>query len=332
MNKLLKWIGAFVIFLLLGVGIIYLISPQSLVCITNSKNKNTSSLKSKKNAIKMKTDKQTTKEQHLAKVQLYRWYQLYEREITPVRISNQMEILADDLYMKTAAGELNGKNNYPEKLAAYKGWKNAHHVDNTNITSTEKGLQLEADIRYQNIRPNGEKKSYKIHYNTILTNKAKSLPVFLSIEIVPTEVTNETFEDAYPENRTKSLMYYWLASMENLDGDVTPFKELLADDFTLNFSTSNQIKSIKDLETWLNGTPMLLKESSHYPENFSVKTIMDNEYEVSVEFDWKGITKDNKQVKARTKHTWYIVDNPNERFAKILKMDVSQIEPFSIIE
>lgn len=280
----------------------------------------------------MKVSTLTTKDEHLAKVQLYRWYQLYEREINPERISNQMEILADDIYMKTAAGEMKGKDNYPERLVAYKGWKNAHHVKNTNIISTTEGLRLEADIQYQNIRPDGEKKSYTIHYTTELVKNRGAMPQFSSIEIAATGETNETFTDAYPENRTKALMYYWLASMERLDGNVTPFKELLADDFTLNFSTSNPIKSIQELETWLNGMPLQLKESSHYPKNFSVKTIMENEYEVTVELDWKGVTKDNKRVQATTKHIWFVVDNPNERFAKILKAEVSQVVPFSIVK
>lgn len=281
---------------------------------------------------KMTTSIPTTREQHLAKVQLYRWYQLYEREMNAKRINNQMEILADDIYLKTSAGEINGKHNYPERLTAYKGWKNAHHVENINIVSTEKGVELEAEIRYQNIRPNGEKMSYTIHYNTELLKNRDALPQFSFIEILPTGETNDIFKDAYPENRTKSLMHYWLACMESLDGNVEPFKELLTDDFILNFSTNSRIQSIQELETWLNGKPMQLKESSHYPEKFSVKTIMENEYEVTVEFDWKGITKENNQVKAKTRHIWYVVDNPNERFAKILKADVFQIEPFMMVK
>lgn len=282
--------------------------------------------------IQMKNTIINTKHQHLAQVQLYRWYQLYEREMNAERIENQMEILADDIHMKTAAGEMNGKQNYPERLTVYKGWKNAHHVEKVKIKDSEKGFFLEADIRYQNIQPNGEKKSYTIHYNTILTKGKEILPKFSSIEITPTGETNEVFEDAYPVNRTKSLMYYWLANMENLDGNVAPFKELLADNFTLNFSTANKIKSIAELETWLNGTPRQLKESSHYPEQFNVKTIMKDEYEVTVIFDWKGITKDGKKVKAKTKHIWYVIDNPNDRFAKILKAEVTQVKAFTVVE
>lgn len=279
----------------------------------------------------MKGTVPTTKEQHLAKAQLYRWYQLYEREMNDLRIANQMDILVEDIYMKTTAGEMKGKENYPERLIAYTGWKNAHHVENILATSSDKGLELEADIRYQNIRPDGEKNSYTIHYNTVLAQNSNILPLFISIEIVPTGENNDAFKDAYPTNRTKSLMYYWLACMESLDGDVTSFKELLADDFVLNFSTGGEIKTISELETWFKGASMKLKESSHYPEKFSVKTIMENEYEVSVELDWKGITKENQNVKAKTKHIWYIVDNQNERFAKILKADVIALQPFEII-
>ena len=280
----------------------------------------------------MKNSEATTREQHLAKVQLHRWYQLYEREMNDQRITNQMDILEDDLHMKTAAGEMKGKENYPERLTVYKGWQNAHHVGEVTISKSEQGLHLETDIHYQNIRPDGEKKSYTIHYNTRLNKSGDVLPKFAYIEIQPTGENLETFKDAYPVNRTKSLMYYWLACMENLDGNVTPFKELLADDFILNFSTSTAITSIGELETWLNGTPMQLKDSSHFPEAFSVKTIMENEYEVTVDFDWKGVTKEGKQAKAKTRHVWYVVDNPNERFARILKADVSQVEPFTIVD
>ncbi|WP_452230405.1 alpha/beta fold hydrolase [Lacinutrix sp. MEBiC02404] len=280
-----------------------------------------------KKSKEMKATVPTTREQHIAKVQLHRWYQLYEREMNKQRVDNQLDILEDTLYMKTSAGEMRGKANYPERLAVYKGWKNAHHVENVNITTTEKGLHLEADLRYQNIRPDGVKASYTIHYNTEMVKTKDGLPKFSSIEIIPTGETNEVFEDAYPTNRVKSLMYYWIASMENLDGDVTPFKEVLADDFVLNFSTSSKITSISDLEKWLNGTPKQLSNSEHYPKNFEVKQIMENEYEMNVEFDWKGKTKDGKNLEGTTKHTWYVIDNPNDRFAKILKMDVVQTNP-----
>ncbi|WP_109829304.1 alpha/beta fold hydrolase [Reichenbachiella versicolor] len=272
------------------------------------------------------SDMTKTREQHLAKVQLYRWYQLYERQMNTDRINNQLEILTEDVSIKSVSGEMKGKSNYPERLSAYDGWKNAHHVKDVSVVSTEEEVKLEADIHYQNIRPDGVSSSYTIHYHTSLEKSENELPQFSSLEMEITSETDEEFKDAYPENRAKSLMHYWLANMESLDGKVAPFEELLAEGFTLNFSTSDPINTVEGLEKWLNGSPLQLKESSHSPKNFSIKTIVENEYEMSVEFEWEGVTKEDTRLKAVTKHTWYIVDNPNDRFAKILKVDVSQIQ------
>jgi hypothetical protein len=275
---------------------------------------------------------QKTLHAHLAKVQLYRWYQLYEREITEDRIANQLEILADDVIIKSAAGKMKGKENYPPRLAVYKGWQNAHHVKNIVVTDTgNDSINLEADIHYQNIQADGQRKSYSIHYTTQLKKSAEILPVFSFLHLQPTGELAEVFEDEYPTNRAKSLMHYWLANMEQLDGNAALFKEILTDDFVLNFSTGSQINSIEKLTTWLNGTPKQLSQSSYYPENFSIEKILENEYEMTVEFNWYGIAKDGKKMTAKTKHTWHITDNINDRFAKIKRADITETEPLKII-
>lgn len=301
-----------------------------LIALVSSCNNTKDVLEPNLNISEMKIIKST--QQHLAKAQIYRWYQLYERELSDVRISNTMDMLSDDIFLKSAAGEMKGKENYPDRLKAYEGWKNAHHVEKIEVSLDDNSnLLLTTNIRYQNIQPNGDKKSYTIHYNTTLKENGNNLPNFNAIEISPTGETDEAFVDAYPENRMKSLMHYWLANMERLDGDVTPFKELLAPNFQLNFSTSSKLNSIEDLEKWLNGTPTQLKESKHIPTNFSMKTIMENEYEVTVSFDWTGTAKDGTKMKATTKHVWYVIDDINKRFAKILKVDVTQTNPLEVI-
>lgn len=279
-----------------------------------------------------KTDlMKSTKLSHAAKVQLYRWYQLYERPFNQQRIDNQMDILAETVSIKSAAGEMKGKENYPARLKAYEGWQNAHHVQEVSVQEREDGsLALSADIIYQNIQPDGKQNSYTIHYDTDLQIQGEELPQFTQLHLQPTgTIENPDFEDAYPVNRTKALMYYWLVTMEQLAGDVSPFKEMLTDDFVLNFSTSSQITTLQGLETWLNGKPKQLKLSSHFPENFSVEKVGKNEYKMLVDFNWLGSTKTGQALKAKTHHEWLIVDDPNERFARIKQADVNQIEPFS---
>lgn len=269
---------------------------------------------------------------HLAKTQYYRWYQLYERPMNQQRINNQMNLFTDDIIVESSAGIMQGKENYPERLSVYKGWKNAHHVQNISLIENKDGKnQIVADIKYQNIQPDGRKASYTIDYKMEFQKFSNELPKLTKVTIKPTGETQDTFEDAYPNNRVNSLMYYWLSNMEQLDGNVKPFEELLTDDFELNFSTA-PIKSIKELETWLNGIPKQLSQSSHYPENLSIRVIDNSTFKVSVTFDWYGIAKNGQKMKAKTLHKWTVVDNPNERFAKIKKVDVKQVEPLSIVK
>ncbi|WP_208889368.1 hypothetical protein [Polaribacter sejongensis] len=275
-----------------------------------------------------------TKIMHAAIVQYHRWYLFYERDFeNKQRLENQLEILADSVKMKSAAGEMQGKENYHERLKVYKGWKNAHHIQNITVHKLEDGtMNLEADIVYQNLKPDGSNYSYPLHYSTFLKEVPNALlPVFTEINIQPTgEIKNPTFKDAYPENRMLSLMHYWLLNMEQLDGNVASFKEVLAEDFKLNFSTNSEpIVTIEQLEKWLNGTPLQLNKSSHSPENFSMKVISENQYEVNVDFVWNGETKDGQIVTATTAHHWIVEDNPNDRFAKIKEVTITQKAPLT---
>lgn len=279
----------------------------------------------------------STQLSHAAKAQYYRWYLFYERDFeNQQRLDNQMEILSEDVKMKSAAGEMQGRDQYPARLKVFKGWKNAHHVQTVNVNSNENGvIDLHAEITYQNVKPDGSNDSYKLKYDTQLAElNSTGLPVFKQITITPIGVVeNPTFEDAYPKNRVLSLIHYWLYNMEQLDGNVEPFKELLADNFKLNFSTSNtSISSIAELGKWLNDVPKKqLTLSSHVVKNLKVKEVSSNQYEISVEFVWRGISKDNKALMATTLHQWQVVDNPNDRFAKIKEMKVSQKAPLMML-
>ncbi|WP_372369964.1 hypothetical protein [Candidatus Uabimicrobium sp. HlEnr_7] len=270
----------------------------------------------------------STSTSHAVKTQYYRWYQMYERDINELRVANQLEILDSDIVIETIAGTMKGRDTYPERVKAYKKWKNAHHVQNVTISKKDQLLFLEADIIYQAILPNETKKNFALHYTAQLKNVDGLLPIFTQIKIVPkTDKIEREFKDAYPDNRIKSLIHYWLLCMEQLDGNVNPFKELLTDNFELNFSTNSQITSITQLEKWLNGMPMQLQSSQHFPKNLSIKQLNKNKYQVNVEFEWLGVMKNGPMLKATTAHEWIVLDDINQRFAKIQKATVRQIKP-----
>jgi hypothetical protein len=95
---------------------------------------------------------------HLALTQYYRWYQVYEVPFTAKRIQNQKDILSNDVEIISSLGTSKGTEQLEDRLKVYEGWKNAHHVQHTDVKLMPDGnIALEADIIYQNIRPDQSK-------------------------------------------------------------------------------------------------------------------------------------------------------------------------------
>lgn len=277
---------------------------------------------------------QDIKNNHLALTQYYRWYQVYEVPLNKARVDNQLDILSDEIEISSQAGTSKGKNGIEDRLRMFEGWQNAHHVENTSIKQlNDEELSLEADILYQNIRPDDSRYSYKIHYSTILKLRVNDLPLFTKVHLEPIgNVENPQFTSAYAENRAKSFMHYWLYLMETASVNGGKFKELLAEQFELNLSPGSKIGTLEGFNEWMTTASNQVKQSGHYPKNLSVTENADNTINVDVDFEWEGISVDNKQMVAETHHEWVLENNLDERFARIKTMKVSQIKPFQVVE
>lgn len=271
---------------------------------------------------------------HLALTQYYRWYQVYEVPLNKARINNQLDILAEEIEISSQAGTSKGKMGIEDRLRMFEGWQNAHHVENTSIKQlTDEELSLEADILYQNIRPDDSRYSYRIHYSTSLKLRENDLPLFTKVHLEPIgTVENPQFTSAYAENRAKSFMHYWLYLMETASVNGNEFKELLAEQFELNLSTGSKIDTLKGFNEWLATASSQVKQSGHYPENLSITENTDNTIHVSVDFEWEGISAENKPMIAETHHEWVLENNLEERFARMKMMKVTQTKPFQIVE
>lgn len=276
-----------------------------------------------------------TREEHAAQVQFFRWLQLYEREMSPIRIQHQLEILAEDVFIQSMVGEMKGREHYPELIKVYAGWQNAHHVQNVTVYETMEGeMNLEADVVYQSIQPDVSQKTYPIHYSTLLEwDEGERLPLFCNINMAITgEAPAVPLSDAYPKNRLRALMHYWLFLLEQLEEDVAPFRELLAEEFVLDLSEQSHLTSIDDLASWLQRVSPQLESSNHYPRNFSVKTLGEHAYEMRVVFAWSGLSEDGQELAATTAHTWEIVDDVTARFPRIRRMSVKALRDFGPVD
>ena len=266
--------------------------------------------------------------------QYYRWYPVYEVPFNKARIENQLNILADDIEIASMAETSKVKEGLEDRLSQFEGWQNSHHVKNTQVQLMDNNeLVLDADILYENIRPDNSRYSYTIHYHTKLQLREHDLPLFTFVKIEPTgTIEDPQFTSAYAENRAKSFMHYWLYLMETIDVNGEKFKELLAEDFELDLSTTSTIDTLDKFDEWAASIPLQIKDSGHYPKNLTVKENADHTLSVSVDFECEGVSVGDKVMVAETHHEWTLENNLDERFARMKKMTVTQTKRFQTIE
>ena len=267
---------------------------------------------------------------HAALTQLHRWYLLYEEPA--YGIDNQLDILAPDVTVSSGLGTAKGHEEYAARVQQLPTeWKNAHDVKDVDVEIGEDGaVSLTANITYlnQGLMPEGAVRSADLTYRTALSPSDGVLPKFTEITIEQNEEgTASAFSSEYGDNRMLALAHYWLALIEDPARNAEPVREILADDFTLNFS-SGAITDFEGFEAWLAGPGSAVRASTHGIENFAQEQLDDGTYRVTMEFPWNGILPDETRMVARTKHTWLVEDDPTARFARIKRMDVEVLEPF----
>lgn len=269
---------------------------------------------------------------HAALTQLHRWYTFYENP--EADIAHQLAILDENVALKSALGEASGHDAYVSRVEQLPGtWQNAHFTRTPDISISDNGsIQMNLEITYQNVGmlPNGAVRQADLAYTTELKPTDTVLPQFTSITIEPIgEPTSGTFKSAYGENRLLALVHYWLALIEDPARNPEPVRELLAKEFSLNFS-SGAVTDFEGFKTWLAGPASQVAASTHVLSNFSYKELGEGQFSLMVDFDWEGILPDGKQMIAKTRHSWKVVDDPAEAFARIRSMDVEVLSPFTM--
>jgi hypothetical protein len=269
--------------------------------------------------------------EHAALTQLHRWYQPYENNAVPLK--NQLDILTDDVRVKSGLGEVVGHEAYAKRVAEIpKTWKNAHRLMDAQIQHLPDGqLQLIAHITYLNegAKPDGTLQAGKLKYTTFLKPTDTVLPRFSSLTIEPVSATaDKTFEELYPENRIKSLMHYWLALIEDPKRRLEPFAEIFAKDFRLEFS-SGTLTDMPSFEKWFRGPGSAVSASTHKVSNFSYQRLSANNYAMQADFDWNGLLPNGAQLTGKTRHNWTVEDLVSERFARIKTVKVQVLQPFA---
>ncbi len=268
--------------------------------------------------------------EHAAMAQFHRWYQYYERPAGG--IANALDILTQDVTIVSGLGTANGHKDYAARVAQLPDtWQNAHHLKTVEIDHGDQGaMTLNATITYQNvgILPDGAVREADLSYSVDLVTGDAVLPKLSGVKIEQnSDSTGVDFKDAYADNRMRSLVHYWLTLIEDPSRDPEPVREILADEFSLNFS-SGAITDFDGFKGWLAGPGSQVAASTHIISNFSAKDLGDETYSLTVDFDWYGILPDGTELVAKTRHNWTATNDVTARFARIKTVDVEVIEPF----
>ena len=269
--------------------------------------------------------------------QYHRWYQVYEVPFTNSRIANQKDILDEDVEITSQSGTSKGKANLEERLKPFTGWLNAHHVQSTKVEyKDDNHLSLEAEIVYQNIRPDDSKYSYKIKYSTILIMRENVLPIFTHINLTPIENIYEfVYQPAYPENRCRSYLNYWNYLHElyqcNLQAQnilIGKFKELISTSFSIS---STKFDPITTFDGFIKLTDSFKKEKfkycDHILKNLNFVDNKDDTFSVTFQTDWRGITEGDKKMFGESSSELVLENNMDERFARLKSLQMSIIKP-----
>ncbi len=274
---------------------------------------------------------------HAANAQLLRWYQFDENPVASIK--NQLDLLTDEIVIKSPSGRICGKEQYLSAMNQRPSIPlNAHRVKNTALKVVENNaLSLSADITYSEEidSRNSQLHTQHLTYQTTLVYNETILPRFKSISISEAStaiVKNQQFECTYSSNRLKSLVHYLMAIVEHPGRDPEYLREILAPKFDIRLSEAKgNYTSFEELAGWMTGPVACMSATRHIAHSMRSKQVDENEYEMSLLFDWDGIRLDGAILTAKTRHTWRVVDDPSERFARIKKIRVRYLEPYELV-
>jgi hypothetical protein len=269
-------------------------------------------------------------QRHAALAQYYRWFQLAENRDSTVE--NALDILDANVALKSSQGEDIGHSAFRARAAKIpKSWHHAHYVNDAAIKFNADGtMALIAHVTYlnQGILPNGATRSANLTYKTALRPTDTVLPKFTRIEIVQNGVTSApSLVSQYGANRARSLVYYYLALIDNPKRNAEPFREILADNFALKFSVG-KLDTFEKFKSWYDRSTAPVKVSSHTLNSMTYDEVAADTFKVVADFDWQGILADGRVMVGRTLNTWIFTNNPKERFARIKSADVKMLVPF----
>ncbi len=161
------------------------------------------------------------------------------------------------------------------------------------------------------------------------------LPLITRIDITQPVTLGSTLDltpaNEYAPHRLLALKHRWHALVESPTKHSAAFQAIITNDFTMDWRQGS-VRGYAELANWVTGTAASINAARHDIAAFGWSNPTTGSYEAEFEFDWSGISADDKQMRAKSRHIWRVEDNPTETYARIARMDVEFLVPFHIVE
>jgi hypothetical protein len=135
----------------------------------------------------------------------------------------------------------------------------------------------------------------------------------------------DRFRPACDENRIRSLIHYFIALVEHPRHDPQPFRELLADPFSLNL-VEPPIDSFAALSAWVAGPLSSVVAMKHVVGDLTLQRLGEHECSATVAMRSEALFPDGSGIASKTTQTWTVADDASAPFARIRKITIRRDE------
>jgi hypothetical protein len=205
------------------------------------------------------------------------------------------------------------------------GGASAHFIKTSAVHLQSDGaIAIDAEIDCFNV--SGQVMKSSAHCHAVMRATDGVLPKIADVRIAEgTRQRAESFRSAQAENRIRSLIHYFMALVESPGRDPQPFRELLAQRFSLNL-IEPPIESFEALSAWVAGPLSCVVASTHVISDLALAKLGDNDYSTTVGMRSEALFPDGSGIASRTTQTWTVADDTQERFARVRQIAIRRDE------
>lgn len=264
---------------------------------------------------------------------IHRTWHFYENASVPAW--TLYDTLTSDTVITTPAGTTTGLSEFQSFVDALTvNHDNGHRLVDVDLQVSDAGsIAMTATVDH--IAPDAASGSATLtplfYEGELAFLQPGALAKILSLEIgVGERSETEPYENAYANNRLRSLAYHFHAMIEDPDRAPESFDEVLAENFTIS-TPGLVIDTYEGFSAWINGISGAISATEHVMDTFAFEQTGENVYRVKITYNWRGITTDGTGLKAKSQLVWQVEDDPAERFARIKSASLEFIAPVSPI-